>query len=123
MITNTIFGYKIGSSVIRTSRNYEGLFRLPVSLNIFMCVTFVSKLHNYKSFTKQADLIHLGARYSPCMRPDANVIGRIEEDRNEERETACCIRNDGSGCHQTSYATCSVSVGMGRGGGYAGGAM
>ena len=58
----------------------------------------------------QADLIHLGARYSPCMRADENVIGAIEQHREMERGSACCIRNDGSGCHQTtSGAACSVS--------------
>lgn len=56
----------------------------------------------------QADLIHLGARYSPCMRADENVIAAIEQDRDAERRSACCVRNDGSGCHQTTLATCSV---------------
>jgi hypothetical protein len=57
----------------------------------------------------QADLIHLGAKYSPCMRRDENVERAIERDREHERETACCIRNDRSGCVQASRTNCSVS--------------
>ena len=57
----------------------------------------------------QADLIHLGAKYAPCMRSDMNVMREIRFDRQLERETACCIRNDGSGCMQTTEEDCSVS--------------
>lgn len=58
---------------------------------------------------RQADLIHLGAKYSPCMRKDANVEAAILHDRRLENKTACCVRNDGSGCVQTSNSSCSVS--------------
>lgn len=57
----------------------------------------------------QADLIHLGAKYSPCMRRDENVERAIEKDQEHERGTACCIRNDRSGCVQASRTNCSVS--------------
>ncbi|RUS91004.1 hypothetical protein EGW08_001221 [Elysia chlorotica] len=56
---------------------------------------------------RQADLIHLGAKYSPCMRVDENLNRALEYDRKEESETACCIRNDGSGCVQTVEGGCS----------------
>ncbi|KAH9502541.1 Inactive rhomboid protein 1 [Bulinus truncatus] len=56
---------------------------------------------------RQADLIHLGAKYSPCMRVDDNLNEAIGYDRAEERDSACCIRNDGSGCVQTVKAACS----------------
>ena len=51
----------------------------------------------------------MGAKYSPCMRKDHNVELAIKKDRAKERETACCIRNDGSGCVQSSLEQCSVS--------------
>ncbi len=54
------------------------------------------------------DLVHLGAKYAPCMRNDSNIYKAIELDKNKERETACCIRNDRGGCVQTSKAQCSV---------------
>lgn len=57
---------------------------------------------------RAADLIHLGAKFAPCMRKDAKIIKEIEKGREKERETACCIRNDDSGCVQSSQADCSV---------------
>ena len=54
------------------------------------------------------DLVHLGAKYAPCMRNDTNIWRAIEHDRLKEMETACCIRNDKGGCVQTSRDKCSV---------------
>lgn len=59
---------------------------------------------------RQADLIHLGARYSPCMRRDSNVEYAIAEDRLKESQTACCVRNDGSGCVQSQESLCSRTL-------------
>lgn len=58
---------------------------------------------------RAADLIHLGAKFAPCMRVDNKIIQQIDKTRTKERETACCIRNDDSGCVQSSKADCSVS--------------
>jgi hypothetical protein len=46
------------------------------------------------------------------MRKDAKIIKEIEKGREKERETACCIRNDDSGCVQSSQADCSVSFNL-----------
>ena len=54
------------------------------------------------------DLVHLGAKYSPCMRNDTNIYKRIEQDRLIEKETACCIRYDRGGCVQTCEKKCQV---------------
>ena len=54
-------------------------------------------------------MIHLGAKYSPCMRNESNFYKTIEADRLKEQETACCIRNDRGGCVQTSRSKCAVS--------------
>ncbi|KDR07543.1 inactive rhomboid protein 1 isoform X2 [Zootermopsis nevadensis] len=59
---------------------------------------------------RAADLIHLGAKFAPCMRKDAKIIREIEKGREKERETACCIRNDDSGCVQSSQADCSKII-------------
>lgn len=59
---------------------------------------------------RAADLIHLGAKFAPCMRKDAKIIKEIEKGREKERETACCIRNDDSGCVQSSQADCSKTI-------------
>ena len=58
---------------------------------------------------RAADLIHLGAKFAPCMRRDFKILNEIDVWRERERDTACCIRNDDSGCVQSSKADCSVS--------------
>lgn len=59
---------------------------------------------------RAADLIHLGAKFGPCMRRDFKILNEIDVWRERERDTACCIRNDDSGCVQSSKADCSVSL-------------
>lgn len=53
-----------------------------------------------------ADLIHLGAKYAPCMRNDTNIYKAIESDRQLERQTACCVRKDRGGCVQVGEKEC-----------------
>ncbi|KAF8384463.1 rom-4 [Pristionchus pacificus] len=48
---------------------------------------------------KFADLIRLGAKYSPCMRAEHKIMSRIEQDRIAESYTGCCIHTDGF-CYQ-----------------------
>ncbi|XP_041942494.1 inactive rhomboid protein 1 isoform X3 [Alosa sapidissima] len=55
-------------------------------------------------------LIHLGAKFSPCMRRDQEVHDLIEAKRAIERNSACCVRNDRSGCVQTSEEECSSTL-------------
>uniref|UniRef100_A0A6Q2Y2X0 Inactive rhomboid protein n=1 Tax=Esox lucius TaxID=8010 RepID=A0A6Q2Y2X0_ESOLU len=55
-------------------------------------------------------LIHLGAKFSPCMRQDQQVYELIQEKREKERESACCVRNDRSGCLQSSQEDCSSTL-------------
>lgn len=59
---------------------------------------------------RAADLVHLGAKFAPCMRKDKNIFTEIERDRAKERDTACCIRNDNSGCVQSSRSECSTTI-------------
>lgn len=56
---------------------------------------------------RAADLIHLGAKFTPCMRKDKLIFDEITKEREDERETACCIRTDKSGCIQTVKDRCS----------------
>lgn len=57
---------------------------------------------------RAADLIHLGAKFTPCMRNDEGISRAIEKRRTEESEnTGCCVRNDESGCLQTTEDKCS----------------
>lgn len=43
------------------------------------------------------------------MRKDPNLFRVLALDRDEERRTGCCIRDDSSGCVQTIPEKCSVS--------------
>ncbi|XP_030245887.1 inactive rhomboid protein 1-like [Drosophila navojoa] len=54
------------------------------------------------------DLVHMGAKFAACMRRDFKVMEVVTKTRRQERETACCIRNDDSGCVQSSQADCSI---------------
>ncbi|KAM9304719.1 inactive rhomboid protein 1 [Gastrophryne carolinensis] len=56
------------------------------------------------------DLIHLGAKFSPCMRQDQQVYNLIQMKREKEKHSACCVRNDKSGCIQTSEEECSSTL-------------
>lgn len=56
---------------------------------------------------RSSDLIHLGAKFTPCMRRDSLIYNEIDKDREEEKSTGCCIRNDQSGCLQTQKDACS----------------
>ncbi|XP_043089911.1 inactive rhomboid protein 1 isoform X4 [Puntigrus tetrazona] len=55
-------------------------------------------------------LIHLGAKFSPCMRQDNQVHELINKKQELERNSACCVRNDRSGCLQTSEEECSSTL-------------
>ncbi|XP_010142189.1 PREDICTED: inactive rhomboid protein 2-like, partial [Buceros rhinoceros silvestris] len=47
------------------------------------------------------DLIHLGAKFSPCIRKDR---------QGGERGSGCCVQNDKSGCIQTLPRDCSETL-------------
>jgi len=57
------------------------------------------------------DLVHLGAKYGPCMRWDETIDRQIQDDRNKERDTACCLREDQAGCVQTQKSECKGAEG------------
>ncbi|VDO48193.1 unnamed protein product [Haemonchus placei] len=53
-----------------------------------------------------ADLIRLGAKYSPCMRREPGLWKLISEERKKENVTGCCVFNDRTGCYQTGQLSC-----------------
>ncbi|KAJ6655947.1 hypothetical protein lerEdw1_004532 [Lerista edwardsae] len=55
-------------------------------------------------------LIHLGAKFAPCMRQDQQVHSFISATREKEKHSACCVRNDKSGCVQTAEEECSSTL-------------
>ncbi|XP_066836167.1 inactive rhomboid protein 2 isoform X1 [Anser cygnoides] len=56
------------------------------------------------------DLIHLGAKFSPCIRKDRQVERLIQRERDRERGSGCCVQNDNSGCIQTLPQDCSETL-------------
>ena len=60
--------------------------------------------------TVKMDLIHLGAKYAPCMRKDPNIDELHEKIRLKEKESVCCIYTDNSGRYQTSIEDCDLHV-------------
>uniref|UniRef100_A0A8C0BVF2 Inactive rhomboid protein n=1 Tax=Buteo japonicus TaxID=224669 RepID=A0A8C0BVF2_9AVES len=56
------------------------------------------------------DLIHLGAKFSPCIRKDRQVEQLIQRERDRERGSGCCVQNDNSGCIQTLPQDCSETL-------------
>lgn len=95
---------KFGTLTV-TEQTYE-LRRVNKYGHVFFrgfCPDGFSLLHH------QEALIHLGAKFSPCMRQDQEVHDQIQKKREVERNSACCVRNDRSGCLQTSEEECSVS--------------
>ncbi|XP_077183805.1 inactive rhomboid protein 2 [Paroedura picta] len=56
------------------------------------------------------DLIHLGAKFSPCIRKDLQIKKLIQKERDRERKSGCCVQNDNSGCVQTLRDDCSETL-------------
>uniref|UniRef100_A0A672GWW7 Inactive rhomboid protein n=1 Tax=Salarias fasciatus TaxID=181472 RepID=A0A672GWW7_SALFA len=75
---------------------------------VYENVKFVQQQNFWVGPSSEA-LIHLGAKFSPCMRQDQEIHRLIQEKRAGERESGCCVRNDRSGCLQTLQEECSVS--------------
>uniref|UniRef100_A0A3B3RDG7 Inactive rhomboid protein n=1 Tax=Paramormyrops kingsleyae TaxID=1676925 RepID=A0A3B3RDG7_9TELE len=76
---------------------------------VYENVKFVQQENFWVGPSSEA-LIHLGAKFSPCMRQDQQVYDLMQEKRNRERDSACCVRNDRSGCVQTSAEECSTTL-------------
>uniref|UniRef100_G1QPW8 Inactive rhomboid protein n=1 Tax=Nomascus leucogenys TaxID=61853 RepID=G1QPW8_NOMLE len=56
------------------------------------------------------DLIHLGAKFSPCIRKDRQIEQLVLRERDLERDSGCCVQNDHSGCIQTQQKDCSETL-------------
>uniref|UniRef100_A0AAR2L1Z7 Inactive rhomboid protein n=1 Tax=Pygocentrus nattereri TaxID=42514 RepID=A0AAR2L1Z7_PYGNA len=78
---------------------------------VYENVKFVQQ-ENFWVGPNSVTLIHLGAKFSPCMRQDQQVHDLIQEKKEKERNSACCVRNDKSGCVQTSQEECSSTLAL-----------
>ena len=57
-----------------------------------------------------ADLIRLGANYTPCMRRHVEVSNRYEKQATLETMSGCCIDSMTDRCMQTLPHQCLVCV-------------
>ncbi|XP_037546685.1 inactive rhomboid protein 1 [Nematolebias whitei] len=76
---------------------------------VYENVKFVQQQNFWVGPSSEA-LIHLGAKFSPCMRQDEEIHKLTQEKKARERESGCCVRNDRSGCLQTSQEECSSTL-------------
>ncbi|XP_072288463.1 inactive rhomboid protein 1 isoform X3 [Eucyclogobius newberryi] len=76
---------------------------------VYENVRFVQQQNFWVGPSSEA-LIHLGAKFSPCMRRDEEIHGLMQEIKERERESGCCVRNDRSGCLQTLQEECSSTL-------------
>ncbi|XP_010887711.1 inactive rhomboid protein 2 isoform X2 [Esox lucius] len=76
---------------------------------VYESVKFIQQ-ENFWIGPGSEDLIHLGAKFSPCIRKDSQIVSLIQLAKDEERETGCCVQNDNSGCVQTVRKDCSETL-------------
>ncbi|KAJ4945040.1 hypothetical protein JOQ06_013579 [Pogonophryne albipinna] len=76
---------------------------------IYESVKFIQQ-ENFWIGPSSDDLIHLGAKFSPCIRKDTQIVSLIQKARDLERESGCCVQNDNSGCVQTLKPDCSETL-------------
>lgn len=76
---------------------------------IYESVKYVQQ-ENFWIGPRSDDLIHLGAKFSPCIRQDEQIRNLSQKAKDLERESGCCVQNDNSGCVQTHHSDCSESL-------------
>uniref|UniRef100_A0A8C4HZU5 Inactive rhomboid protein n=1 Tax=Dicentrarchus labrax TaxID=13489 RepID=A0A8C4HZU5_DICLA len=76
---------------------------------IYESVKYIQQ-ENFWIGPSSEDLIHLGAKFSPCIRQDRQIVRLIQNAKDLERQSGCCVQNDNSGCVQTLSSDCSVIV-------------
>lgn len=76
---------------------------------IYESVKYVQQ-QNFWIGPSSDDLIHLGAKFSPCIRRDMQIVSLTQKARDLERESGCCVQNDNSGCVQTLSSDCSETL-------------
>ncbi|KAK3575141.1 hypothetical protein QTP86_020953, partial [Hemibagrus guttatus] len=86
-------------------------YKLQVLKNkgVYESVKYVQQ-QNFWIGPGSVDLIHLGAKFSPCIRRDIKIAKRMQRDKDEEKESGCCVQNDNSGCVQTHRKDCSETL-------------
>lgn len=88
--------------------NYTQKTDLVQQTNLVVETVGYMEPDNFWIGPRPADLVHLGAKYAPCMHRDEEIYKQIEMERQLESLSGCCIRTDGAGCLQTLQQECST---------------
>ncbi|TSK14664.1 Inactive rhomboid protein 1 [Bagarius yarrelli] len=110
-LTNRTYRKRIDSYVKRQIEDMNNHRLVLRNKGIYENVKYVQQ-ENFWVGPNSVALIHLGAKFSPCMRQDQEVHDLIQEKRGKERHSGCCVRNDQSGCVQTSQEECSSTLAL-----------
>uniref|UniRef100_A0A8C7XZE3 Inactive rhomboid protein n=1 Tax=Oryzias sinensis TaxID=183150 RepID=A0A8C7XZE3_9TELE len=108
-LVTTILAVTIYGVVPMGFSQYETVDSVLRNKGVYENVKFVQQQNFWFGPSSEA-LIHLGAKFSPCMRQDEEVHQLIQEIKAKERESGCCVRNDRSGCLQTLQEECSSTL-------------
>ncbi|XP_036073100.1 inactive rhomboid protein 1 isoform X7 [Oryzias melastigma] len=108
-LVTTILAVTIYGFVPFGFSQYETVDSVLRNKGVYENVKFVQQQNFWLGPSSEA-LIHLGAKFSPCMRQDEEVHQLIQETKALERESGCCVRNDRSGCLQTLQEECSSTL-------------
>ncbi|KAK2816828.1 hypothetical protein Q5P01_025019 [Channa striata] len=76
---------------------------------IYESVKYIQQ-ENFWIGPSSEDLIHLGAKFSPCIRQDLKIVNLIQKAKDLEKQSGCCVQNDNSGCVQTLHSDCSETL-------------
>ncbi|XP_026215237.1 inactive rhomboid protein 2 [Anabas testudineus] len=76
---------------------------------IYESVKYIQQ-ENFWIGPSSEDLIHLGAKFSPCIRQDSQIVSLIQKAKDLEKRSGCCVQNDNSGCVQTLPSDCSETL-------------
>uniref|UniRef100_A0A8C5GGN7 Inactive rhomboid protein n=1 Tax=Gouania willdenowi TaxID=441366 RepID=A0A8C5GGN7_GOUWI len=90
---------------------YETVDSVLSNKGIYENVKFVQQQNFWIGPSSEA-LIHLGAKFSPCMRQDEEIHKLMQEKRTIEMKSGCCVRKDRSGCLQTLQEECSSTLAL-----------
>lgn len=88
--------------------NYTQKTGLVLQTNLVIETVGYMEPDNFWIGPRPADLVHLGAKYAPCMHRDEQIYEQIQKERQLESQSGCCIRTDGAGCLQTLESECST---------------
>jgi membrane associated rhomboid family serine protease len=101
IMISALFRYGFGTSF---TSNYLGVTERSgdvITATLSNAHIVIWEQNNIFIGPRYADLVQMGAKYTPCMRRDVKIMAQIEEDRRIEAiETGCCVSSEG--CFQTS---------------------